>query len=45
MSIDQPSLIFADKSVEFSWYNPEFIGDWSWAKLGLAEPDIKNIAS
>jgi hypothetical protein len=40
MSIYKPSLIFPNKSIEFSRYYPELVGDRSGAKLWLAEPDI-----
>jgi hypothetical protein len=40
MSIYKPSLIFSNKGIEFSWHNPELVGDWSRAKLWLAEPDV-----
>jgi hypothetical protein len=40
VGVYKAALIFSNKSIEFSWHNPEFIGDWSGAKLGLPKPDI-----
>jgi hypothetical protein len=40
MSVYKPSLIFPNKSIEFSRHYPELVGDRSGAKLWLAEPDI-----
>jgi hypothetical protein len=40
MSGYQAALIFSDECIKFSWNYPEFIGDWSGAKLGVSKPYV-----
>jgi hypothetical protein len=40
VSVYKPAIIFSDECIEFSWNNPEFIGDWSAPKFGISKPHV-----